>query len=70
MRYVAIGAIVGFLIAWFLLNSGRDAGPPAVQTAPVQTAPVQTLPSLRPTPAQLREMQRLPEGAKPRAAPL
>ncbi len=65
MRYVAIGAIVGFLIAWFLLNSGRDAGPPAVQTAPVQT-----LPSLRPTPAQLREMQRLPEGAKPRAAPL
>ncbi len=63
MRYVAIGAIVGFLVAWFLLSSG-----PAVVTPPPPppSAPV-LLPPSRPTPDQMRELQRVPEGAKPRA---
>lgn len=60
IRYVAIGAVVGFLVAYFLLSAGNDA-PPGPVPAQVEgaTAPWQA-PQV-PHPSDLGELKPLPE---------
>jgi len=65
IRYVAIGAVVGFLVAFFLLSHGSEA--PSLP--PVQGAQPARLPELS-NPAERMQLQRLPENLRPRRLPI
>ena len=67
IRYVAIGAVVGFVFAFFLLSrSSEDLTAPPVD---VPVVPQMIAPS-RPNPSELMRLQPLPPGLSQRAAPI
>ncbi len=66
IRYVLLGAVVGFVVAYFLLSSGsKDLTAPPPDAAPhVLAAPA------RPNPEELMRMQPLPANMARRGMPL
>jgi hypothetical protein len=67
IRYVAIGAVVGFLFAYFLLSrGGEESAAPVAPPAPV-AAPVQAVPLPRPKGSELMKLQPLPSDVAPRS---
>jgi hypothetical protein len=63
LKFVAIGAVVGFLLAYFVLSSASES--PAVPAAPVAPPPV-AVPLKRPENMdQLMKLQPLPPGMPP-----
>ena len=64
IRYVAIGAVVGFGLAFFLLShSNEDLTAPPVD---VPAAPVTAIVQVRPNPQELMKLRRLPLEIQPR----
>jgi hypothetical protein len=61
IRYVAIGAVVGFLVAYFLLSQGSEESSPPVE-APAQGLAAPPTP-LRPRAEELMRLQPLQEPA-------